>query len=501
MFEFILAGFANCLTPINLLISAGGLFIGIIFGALPGFSATMAVSVFVPFSFWFPPATALLLLSGLFCGAIYGGSITAVLLGIPGTPASVPTTFDGVKMVKRGEAGRALGIVTYASAAGGFLSSIALMFGAPMLAMVAMKVGPPEQFALTVFGLSVVCILTSGNMLRGLLVGVFSLILGCVGQDPIHAYPRFTFGNFEIITGLPLIPILIGAFCLPEVFKMLEEGVKKKSVVDAKINRLFITLKDLKATFTNCIRSALIGIGIGIIPAAGPDIAAFISYNQAANSSKDPASFGKGNPQGIVAAEAANNGATGGSLIPLLTLGIPGSAPAALYLGALYIHGLRPGGQLFTVNAPIVYTLLAGFCVINILMYFIGLLFCRISARVVTVSRMVLAPCIIILTVVGAYANQRSLLDVWIMFIAGVIAFILGKYDFPVSPIALGLILGPLMEQTFGQSMIMFRSNAWLFATRPLALLFFAMAAFSLMWPTISKKFMKKRKQKQAPSG
>ena len=493
MLELVLNGFLNCFTLMNLGSAMGGLAIGIFFGVLPGFSATMAVSVFVPFSFWLDPAAALLMLSGLYCGAIYGGAITAILLGIPGTPASVPATFDGVTLAKQGKAGSTLGIVTYVSAAGGFISGIALMVGAPLLAVLALMVGPPEQFALTVFGLSVVCILTKGNILKGILIGVFSLILSCVGQDPINAFPRFTFGVHEIITGLPLIPILIGAFSLPEVFKMIESGIRKERSLTAKVDKVRVTLQDIKLTFGNMIRSAMIGVGIGTIPAAGPDIASFISYNQAVAASKDPKSFGKGNIQGVVAGETANSACTGGSLIPLLTLGIPGSAPAALYLGALYIHGLRPGGQLFTDNADITYTLLVGFCLINILMFVMGILFCRVASKVVTVSRIILVPTILILTMVGSFAMQQSVLDIWIMFISGVIAFFLTKYGFPISPIALGLILGPVMEQSFGLSMIMFHGNAWLFFTRPLALIFFALAIFSLFWPMVSDLIFKKK--------
>ena len=497
MLDLVLTGLVNCFSFINLASAMGGLAIGIVFGVLPGFSATMAVSVFVPFSFWLEPAAALLMLSGLYCGAIYGGAITAILLGIPGTPASVPSTFDGFTLAKQGKAGHVLGVATYVSATGGFISGIALLIGAPMLAVLALMVGPPEQFALTVFGLSVVCILTKGNILKGILIGVFSLILSCVGQDPIHAFPRFTFGVHEIITGLPLIPILIGAFSLPEVFKMIENGIRSERTLMAKVDKVRVTLNDVRQTFGNMFRSALIGVGIGIVPAAGPDIASFIAYNQAVSSSKDPKSFGKGNIQGVVAGETANSACTGGSLIPLLTLGIPGSAPAALYLGALYIHGLRPGGQLFTDNADITYTLLVGFCLINVLMFVMGLIFCRVASRVVTVSSIILVPTILILTMIGAFAMQQSVLDVWIMFLSGVVAFFLTKYGFPISPIALGLILGPVMEQSFGLSMIMFRGDPLMFFTRPMALAFFALALFSLLWPMISDFIFKKTDRTQ----
>ena len=476
----------------NLGVSIVSLFIGILFGALPGFTATMAVAVFIPFSYWLPPAAALLMLSGLFCGGIYAGAITAILLGIPGTPASVPTILDAVPLRKQGHAGRSLGLVTWASSFGGVASALSLLIGAPLLAKLAVKVGPPEQFALAAFGLSVVCILTSGNMIKGITVGVFSLLIASVGQDPIHAFPRYTFGNFQILTGMPLIPILIGVFSLPEVFRMIEEGIKKKLDAEGKVGKVELRLADIKETLGTAIRSSLIGVGIGILPAAGPDIAAFISYNSTVNSSKNPESFGKGNIHGMVASETANNACTGSSLVPLVTLGIPGSAPAALYLGALYIHGLRPGIQLFSTGAPIVYTMMAGFLVINVLMFFQGMLFCKVATNVVRVSRVILVPCIACLAVLGAFAMQQSMFDVMIMVIVSIIAYILQKYDFPVSPIALGLILGPMMEQTLGQSMIMFRGNFLMMFTRPLAVLFLLLSAFSLSWPAISKRFFRK---------
>ncbi|KJS88423.1 MAG: hypothetical protein JM58_01285 [Peptococcaceae bacterium BICA1-8] len=490
MLEYILIGLSNFFQPMNIIVSILGLAVGITFGALPGFTATMGVAVFVPFSFWLPPDTALIMLSGLYCGAIYGGSISAVLLGIPGTPASVPTTFDGHAMTKRGEAGLALAYVTYASAVGGFLSSIALLIGAPLLAIVALKVGPPEQMTLAIFGLSVVSILTSGNMVKGILVGVFSLVLATVGQDPMQGYPRYTFDMYQLIGGVPLVPVLIGAFSLPEVFNMIEEGINQTTIA-TKIGSMKLKLSELRRMLGVTIRSSLIGIGIGIVPAAGPDIASFISYNQAMRSSKTPEKFGKGAPEGIIAAEAANNAVTGGSLIPLLTLSIPGSAPAALFLGALFIHGLRPGPTLFTKNAEIVYTLLVGFAIINIFMFFVGMGFCKISSSVVKVPRAVLVPIIGVLTVVGSFAVQQSLFDVGIMFAAGIIGYFMLKNDFPVSPIALGLILGPMLEQAIVQSSIMFKGNYWMIFSRPLAVVFIVLTIFSLFWPMISKHITK----------
>lgn len=498
MLEHILMGLTGFFEPMNIFITIIGLIVGITFGALPGFSATMGVAVLVPFSFWLPADAALIMLSAVYCGAIYGGSITAILLGIPGTPASVPTTFDGNVMTKRGEAGRALHFVTYGSAVGGFLSSIALLVGAPLLAIVALKVGPPEQMTLAIFGLSVVSILTSGNMVKGLLVGALSLVLATVGQDPVEGYPRFIFGYFQLIGGIPLVPTLIGVFSLPEIFKMVEEGLEKTTIA-TKIGSMRIKLSEIRRTIGVTISSSLIGIVIGIIPAAGPDIAAFIAYNQAKRTSKTPEIYGKGAPEGIIASEAANNGVTGASLIPLLTLGIPGSAPAALYLGALFIHGLRPGPTLFSNNPQTVYTLLVGFAMINILMYFVGLAFCRVSVSVVRMPKAILVPIIGVLTVVGSYAVQQSMFDVAFMFGAGLVGYIMIKNDFPVSPIALGLILGPMLEQSMEQSLIMFRGNLLLVFTRPLAVVFLVMTVFSLFWPLLSER-IKNRTEKQVKS-
>ena len=490
MTDLLLNGLIACFEPANLIASIVGTFIGIVFGALPGFTATMGVAVFIPFSFWLPPAAALLLLSGLYCGAIYGGSISAVLIGIPGTPASVPTTFDGFVMTKKGEAGRALGLVTYASAVGGFLSALALLFGAPALAVFALKIGPPENLTLAIFGLSVVCLLTADNLVKGLMVGGLSLILAAVGQDPIEGYPRFTFGFNDLIGGVPLVPILIGIFSLPEVFKLLEDETIHTEI--PKIGSLKTSVKDIVENWKVTLKSSVIGIIIGIIPAAGPDIAAFISYNEAMRASKKRHMFGKGNPEGIIASEAGNNGVTGGSLIPLLTLSIPGSAPAAVFLGALFIHGMRPGPMLFTKNADVTYTLLVGFALINILMYFLGIGFCKLASSIVKAPRYVLVPSIITLVVVGSFACQQSMFDVGLMFAVGIIGWIMQKNDLPVSPIALGLILGPMLEAAAGTTNIMFNGNGWLIFTRPISVLFIAFTVLSLGWPYLAKKLTPK---------
>lgn len=496
MLENIMLGIAGAITLENVLFMILGVTIGIIFGALPGFSATMGVAVFVPFSYVLDPGPALLLLSGIYCGGVYGGSIPAVLIGIPGTPASVPTAMEGRALVAKGQSGRALAIVTFASAFGGFFSSVALLFGAPLLAIIAMKVGPPEQMMIAIFGLTVVCMLSEGNMLKGLFVGVVSLVIATVGQDPVLGFPRFTFGNFMLTGGFETVSVLIGLFSLPEVFKMLER--KKKDEGEAqevsRVSKMEMRASDFTGHIGNYVRSTIIGIIIGIIPAAGPDIASFLAYNEARKASKHKEEFGKGSIDGIIASESGNNGVTGGSLIPLLTLGIPGSAPAAIFLGAMIIHGLRPGPLLFVEHAETIYTLLIGFAVINIFLFFIGWICCRFAGQILVIPKQILVLLIVTLSTVGAFSIQQNMMDVIVMFIAGVIGYFLDRYGYPLSPVALALLLGPMLEEAIMLTNTMYGDNFLKIFTRPLTDVFVLFIIVSLGWPAIRAQ-MRKRKE------
>jgi putative tricarboxylic transport membrane protein len=486
MLQNIILGFAGVFTGVNFIFMILGIVIGIIFGALPGFSATMGVAVFVPFSYILGPGAAMLLLSGIYCGAVYGGSIPAVLVGIPGTPASVPTAMDGRAMLEKGEGGKALALVTFASAIGGLGSSIALLFCAPLLAVIAMRVGPPEQMMIAIFGLSVVSMLSEGNLAKGLLVCLVALVLATVGQDPILGFPRFTFGNYQLAGGLNVVAVLIGLFSLPEVFNMIQNMNQDNKKIST-VSHIKLPWKIIENNLWNLLCSTVIGIIIGIIPAAGPDIASFLSYNEAKKRSKTPELFGHGNPEGIIASETANNGVTGGSLIPLLTLGIPGSAPAAIFLGAMIIHGLRPGPLLFIQHASEVYTLLCGFAVINLLLFFIGMLFCKIAGKILLIPKQVLITVIVVLAIVGSYSIQQNIMDVITMFIAGIAGYFMVKYDYPLSPVALALLLGPMLEEAITLTGTMY-SNFLMIFTRPLTDLFTLFIVVSFLWPVIVKK-------------
>ncbi len=492
MFDYVIAGFVHCFMPLNLAMMVFGLLLGMIFGALPGFSATMAVAVLVPLTYWVPPEVGLNLLSAIFCGGIYGGSITAILLRIPGTPASVPTSFDGFALTQQGQPERALGMSTLASSVGGLLSAFALIFFSPILAMAALKFGPPELMALAIFGLSVVSILSPGSLVKGLIACLIGLLMGVVGQDPLNGFPRLTFGRYELLGGFPLVPVLIGLFSIPPVIEMAEQLIGARSI-DRVFGSLLVSMKDFKRCWWTIVRSSLIGIGIGIIPAAGPDIASFVAYNDEVRRSKNPEKFGKGEIRGIAAPEAANNGCTGGSLIPLLTLGIPGSPPAAIFLGALFIHGLRPGPMIFQNRPEVGYTVITGFVIISILMYFLGLAFCRLAKGVVRVPQNILAPIIVVLTVIGSYAIGTNMFDVWVMFISGLIGFVMQRTGFPLSPICLALILGPMLESEMTRTKLMFHGNYLLFYTRPIALLLLGLSLIMFFWPWISQWFTRRR--------
>ena len=492
----VLIGFANVLQPMNLLICLGGLVVGVLFGALPGFSATMAVAVFVPFTYTMDPGAALLLLSGLYCGGVYGGSIPAVLVGIPGTPASAPTALEGKALVKKGEAGRALNLVTLASAFGGFFSSLALLVCAPLLAKIAMMVGAPEQIFVAIFGLSVVVMLSQDNLFKGSLVAIVSLLIACFGQDPVMGFPRFTYGRPELTGGFDVVVILIGLFSLPEVFKMLEDPLGKMAET-GKVGSMKLKLTDITENIVNAFRSTIWGVLIGIIPAAGPDIAAFLSYNEAKKASKHPEEFGNGSAEGIVAAEAGNNGVTGGSLIPLLTLGIPGSAPAAIFLGAMIIHGVRPGPTLFTQHADTVYTLIIGFAIINLLLYFVGIAYCKCGSMILLIPKAILATVIVVLATVGTFSINKNLFDVFVMFGTGVLGYIMLRNDFPTSPIALALLLGPMLEKAVSITSTMYEGNIMGMFQRPLTTILMVFTIFSFAFPFIKAHLEKKKKAKQ----
>jgi putative tricarboxylic transport membrane protein len=480
MIEHLLNGLLTAFSPEVLPVLIFGVLGGVILGALPGLTATMGVAILLPFTFGMEPTAALVMLIGVYIGGIYGGSIAAILLKTPGTPASAATVLDGHTLAARGEAARALSISAVASFIGGLISTVVLIAIAPMLAKFALRFNAPEYFALALFGLTIIASVSSQNILKGLLAGSIGLLVSTVGLDPISSVPRFTFGVMDLYSGINVIPVLIGLFAISEALSQLEKLLNNKQVAPPKFDHKLLSKKDLQEMMPTAIKSGILGTSIGSVPGAGADISAFVCYNEAKRSSKDPEEFGKGSVRGLAAAEAGNNGVTGGSLVPLLTLGVPGDAVAAVLLGALIVQGLTPGPLLFSQNPDIVYGVFSSMLVANVVMLVVGLLGIRFFCRIIEVPKILMIPIIIFLSIVGAYAINNTLFDVGIAIGFGLLGFILGKLEIPSSPILLAIILGPMAETNLRKSLLMFEGSWSFLYERPIALAFIVLAVFSV---------------------
>ena len=497
-FDAILTAFINVLTPLNLIGLIFGVAVGIIIGALPGLSVNMGIALLFPLTFSFQGIGGILMLLGVYCGAIYGGSISAILLKTPGTPASAATTIDGYPMaVKYGQPGRALGLSTFSSTFGGIFSAICLMIFSPLLASVALQFSKPEYFALAIFGISIITSVSSGSVLKGLMGGVIGLIISTIGIDAMSGQMRMTFGTTYLLGGLSFVPVLIGLFAFSQVLASIEDSYNETYVKhDVKLKRVFPTIADLKECAVTILRSSIIGTVIGAVPGTGGDISSFISYNEAKRWSKHPEKFGEGIPEGIAAPEAANNAISGGALIPLLTLGIPGDAGTAVMLSALMMQGVVPGPTLFTEQTGTVYTIIAGLFFANIAMCILGYGAIRGFAKIGNVSNTYLTPIVFVFCVVGTYALNNNILDIFMMMIFGAVAFLLIKCDFPMPPIILGLILGNLAEKNLQRALVISDGSISIFFTRPISLVLIIISVFSLLWPIIHPLLKKKPAEK-----
>lgn len=483
-------GLANVLQWQVLLTIVLGTLLGISIGVLPGLTSTMGVALMLPLTFGMEPVTGILLLIGVYFGSVYGGSITAILINTPGTPASAATVIDGYPLAKRGMANKALTVSTISAAIGGFLSVIVLILIAPQLAVFALKFSAPETFALAFFGLSIISSVAGSSLVKGMMAGVLGLLISTIGLDPIGGFPRFSFGIPELTGGINFIPVMIGLFAASEAFKSMEDlfsSNQSKIIVE----KTKLKWNEFKTIIGTILRSAGIGTATGVIPGAGADIAAFVAYNEAKRFAKNKEEFGNGDLRGIAAPEAAGNSVSGGAMIPLLTLGIPGDAVTAVLLGALMVQGLQPGPMLFETNGPIVYTLFVGMLVANVLIIVFGLLGIRLFTKVLYIPKSILTPIILVLCVVGSYSLGNSYFDVVVMFIAGVFGYFFKRIDIPLSPIILGLILGPMLESNFRRALGMSNGDFSIFYTRPITLVLLTMACITLFAPLFKKKSKK----------
>ena len=493
------AGFMHAISPINLLAMLASTIVGITIGCLPGLSAAMGVALLLPVTFGMDPATGLIVLGGIYCGAIFGGSISAILIHTPGTPASAATAIEGYQLTLRGKAAKALFTACFASFCGGLLSCISLYFFSPLLAQLAMKFKSPEYFWLSLFGLTIIAGVSSKSILKGLISGGIGLLISTIGMDPMEGVPRFMFGQTTLYNGVNTTCALIGLFSMSQVLILAEKRIVQRPKASAMTDRFGLSKAEYKRITPTIIRSWLIGNIVGILPGAGASIACFMGYNEARRFSKHKDEFGKGSIEGVAGSEAANNAVTGGSLIPTLTLGIPGESVTAVLMGGLIIHGLQPGPELFTTYAGMTYTFFAGFVLVQFFMLGVGMLGCKGFAQISRLSDAILIPSIFLLCVVGSYAIHNSVVEVAIMLIFGVIGYLARKFDFNAAAIVLGLILGPIGERGLRRSLLISDGDPSILFSTSLCWILIALCVLGVLSPLLMER-MERRMRESAES-
>lgn len=486
MFEYLMAGFANVFQPMNLLLTVFGTVVGVVIGCLPGLSGSMGIILLLPLTYTLEKSAALVMLCGIFCGSMFGGSVSAILLRTPGTPSATATLLDGYPLAQQGKAGKAIGIAAVSSFIGGIISTICLIFIAPQLAKVALKFHSADYFALALFGISIMASAAGKNILKGLISGAIGLLISMVGTDPLVGAARFNFGSTKMLIGFPQLAVLIGVFAISEVFTQVQGGKNVVEIKEQAVTNVFPSFKEIKGFLLAAIVGSLIGVFIGIVPGTGGAIAVFMAYNVAQKISRHPERFGHGSYEGVAAPEAANNGTTGGALIPMLCLGIPGDTVTSVMLGALTLIGVTPGPQLFTQNASIVYAIFAGMIVIQFLMLGFGVLFARVAPKVLRIPVKYLMPIIMALCIVGAFCLSNQVYHVAVAIAFGFIGYFMKKFGFPGAPLVLGVILGPIAEKNLDRALQLSRNDWSVFFRRPIALTFILLSIGMILWTVIS---------------
>jgi putative tricarboxylic transport membrane protein len=510
MIDVYMSALGIVFSPFSLFAIVVGVGIGLTFGAIPGLSGVTAVGLLVPFTYAMDPSSAILMMVGVYCAATMSGAITAILFNIPGDVMAVATTFDGHPMAARGEAKRALSMVIFGSVIGGLFGALALATIAPQLARVAVAFGPAEFFALAVLGLTAISVLGAGNpktMLKAILSVLFGLFLATIGSDPVSGASRFAFGNVGLEAGLARVPAIIGLFALGEVLAVLYMSRNAKKPYDSQQLRTgqifsFPSREDLRQVKGTLLRAPIVGTIIGILPGSGGTLAALIGYNVEQRFAKDPKSFGKGNIQGVAAPESANNAAVGGSMVPLLTLGIPGSSTTAIMLAALTLHGLRPGPLMFRDNPEMTYAIIFGLVVANLIMLVMALLLVRYLLKVLLVRTEVLCFIIVSISLVGAFAIHNRIGDMWIAFVLGLIGFFVKKYGFSLGGIILGLVLGNLAEDGLILGLSLAGGDWWAMVTRPVTFSILLLSVLLFLTPIAQEVISRRRaaRAEDAPS-
>ncbi|MDR1731287.1 MAG: tripartite tricarboxylate transporter permease [Synergistaceae bacterium] len=492
MLEHLTAGFVHIFEPSALLALLAGTVIGYFVGAMPGLNPTLGISLLIPFTFGMKPVPAIVLLTGLYMACEYGGGITAILINTPGTSAAAATALDGYPLTRQGQAGRALGISMISSGIGNLLSTVLLLFSAVPLAAFALKFGGPEYFALAFLGLSIVSTLSAEDLIRGCISAIFGLLLSCIGVDAVSGTSRFVV-SYHFLGGMPFVPAMVGLFAISEVFSLFEKSEEKSLAgnVEGKVDSL-PTVEDIKYVMPTILRGTLLGYIVGVIPAAGANIASWLAYNNARQRSGHPEKFGHGAIEGIAACESANNAAVSGALVPLLTLGIPGSSAAAVLIGALTIQGLQPGPLLFTRNPEIPYSIIAAFLLGAPLMTGLGIFCARFFAKVTLVPREIVAFSVLGVCILGTFALDNSMFYVWVMFAFGIVGYFMKKCGYPAAPMVLAMVLGQMAEYNLRLALLMGKGSFMIFLRRPICLIVLILTLFSLAWPLWRKYKMKR---------
>ena len=497
--EYFVAGISTLLSdPFCWFLIVAGVFMGIVFGCIPGLTATLGVILMIPVSYSMTPIQGLTLLVSIYVGGISGGLITAILINIPGTPSSLVTCWDGNPMAKKGRPDLALSIGVFASLIGGIVSAILLMTVAPALSKVTLAFDSWEYFTLSFLGLSVVVSLTGKDTLKGIIAAIIGLVLGTVGTDSVTGLTRLTFGTWQLQGGIASTALMMALFAVREIFIQSKDLGQKRTKLQVKRLSFKPPFKELKGCWPTMAMGSLIGTFIGFLPGVGQGTAAFLTYNQSKSMSKHPEKFGTGCPEGIVASESSNNAVNGGALIPLLTLGIPGDMTTAALIGGLMIHGLQPGPTLFQSQPDLVGTVMIVYLFTNIVMYIMDLGLMHAFIKAVDVPQSFLFPTILLACILGVFSLNNRTFDLWIMVIFGIVGYFFTYCDFPMPPMILGFILGGTVEKFFRTAMISSRGDFTVIFTRPIALVFFILSILFIAMPVVKSLIAKMKKTNKA---
>ncbi len=482
MFEALFSASALFLDPVNILLLSGGVLLGLLFGIIPGLTATLAVILLVPITYGMPPDLGISILIAVYIGGISGGLVSAILLGMPGTPSSITTTFDGFPMTQKGQARKALTAGICANLFGTVVGWLFLVSLAPQLAKLALQFGPFEFVAVILFGLTTVISLSGDSFFKGLIVSVLGLLVCTIGLDPISGAPRSTFGLSFLEGGISAVPAMIGLFVVAEVFKECERSLAKISLAHIAIeNSAGFSLKEFICAIPNLIRSSFIGVLIGIMPGIGGTLANFVAYDQAKKASSDPQSYGQGNVGGVLASESANNAVIGGAMIPMLAIGIPGDVVTAALIGGLQLHGLEPGPLLFTENPAFISSVYIAFGLNAFLMFiFMMALGSRILPKLLLIPKKYLLPLVLVASTVGCYNLGYSLADMWVAVIFGVIGYLFNRFKYPITPMIISLVLGRMLEKQLRLALLMAKGSLLPMLSSPMSLLFLTLAVLSV---------------------